>query len=73
MLMALWQGINLVWWQGYLHKLNETFFLVAQMELIQTIFVMTTIENLQVHQMDVKIDFLNGNILEEIHMQQLEG
>jgi hypothetical protein len=52
---------------------NETFFLVTQMESIQIVFVMTTIENLKVHQMDVKIVFLNGNLSKEIHMQQLEG
>jgi len=52
---------------------NETFFFVAQMESIQIVFVMTTIENLEVHQMDVKIVFLSGNLLEEIHMQQLHG
>jgi hypothetical protein len=34
---------------------------------------MITIENLEVHQMDVKVVFLNGNLSEEIHMQQLEG
>jgi hypothetical protein len=47
---------------------NETFFLVAQMESIRIVFVMTTMENLEAHQMDVKIAFLNGNLLEEIHM-----
>jgi hypothetical protein len=34
---------------------------------------MTTIEILEVHQMDVKIVFLNGNLSQEIHMQQLKG
>jgi hypothetical protein len=29
---------------------------------------MTTIENLEAQQMDVKIVFLNGNLLEEIPM-----
>jgi hypothetical protein len=35
-------------------NVNETFFLVARMGSIQIVFVMTTIENLEVHQMDVK-------------------
>jgi hypothetical protein len=34
---------------------------------------MTTIEILEVHQMDVEIVFLNGNLSHEIHMQQLKG
>jgi hypothetical protein len=32
------------------------------------VLTIATIEDLEVHQMDVKIAFLNGNILEEIYM-----
>ncbi len=49
---------------------NETFSHVAQMEPIQSLLVIVAIEDLQVHQMDVKTGFLSGNLLEEIYMQQ---
>ncbi len=48
---------------------NETFSHVGQMESIQVMFVVTTIENFEVHQMNVKIIFLNGHISNEIYMQ----
>jgi hypothetical protein len=48
---------------------NETFSHVAQMESIQVMFVVTTIENFEVHQMNVKTIFLNGHISNEIYMQ----
>ncbi len=48
---------------------NEIFSHVARMESIQVVFVVTTIENFEVHQMNVKTIFLNGHILEEIYMQ----
>jgi hypothetical protein len=39
------------------------------MESIQTLLVTIAIEGLEVHQMDVKTGFLNGNLLKEIYMQ----
>ncbi len=48
---------------------NETFSHVQQMESIQTLLVIVDIEDLEVHQMDVKTSFLNGNHLKEIYMQ----
>jgi hypothetical protein len=48
---------------------NETFSHVARMECIQVVFIVTTIENFEVHQMNVKIIFLNGHIPNEIYMQ----
>ena len=33
----------------------------------------TAIRNLQIHQMDVKTAFLNGDLEEEIYMEQPEG
>jgi hypothetical protein len=41
---------------------NETFSLVAWMESIQNMLVVTVSEDLKVHQMDVKITFLNGDL-----------
>ncbi len=36
-------------------------------------FVVATIQDLEVYQMDVKTTFLNGNLSKKIYMQQLEG
>ncbi len=54
-------------------NLNEKISLVAQMELIWIVFVVIAIQDFEVHQIDVKISFLNGNLWKEIYMQQLEG
>ncbi len=45
---------------------NEFFSHVAWMESIWDAFAIATIEDLEVHQMDVKIIFLNVNISKEI-------
>jgi ATP-binding cassette subfamily B (MDR/TAP) protein 1 len=37
------------------------------------VFVVATIEDFQVHQMDVTIIFLNEHLLEKIYMQQPKG
>jgi hypothetical protein len=39
------------------------------MESIQVVFVVTTIEDFEVHQLNVRTIFLNGHILDEIYMQ----
>ncbi len=38
------------------------------MKLIQFVLTIVTIEDLEVHQMNVKITFLNGNLLKDIYM-----
>ncbi len=52
---------------------NETFALVAKFVLIHYILALATIEDMEIHQMDVKIAFLNGNFEEEIYIEQPEG
>jgi hypothetical protein len=47
---------------------NETFSFIIQMKSIRYMLTVVTIEDLEVHQMNVKIAFLNGNILKEIYM-----
>ena len=40
---------------------------------IRVLIILTSIHNLVTHQIDVKTAFLNGNLEEEIYMEQLEG
>ena len=37
------------------------------------LIAIATIHNLEIHQMDVKTAFLNGDVDEEIYMEQPEG
>jgi hypothetical protein len=40
---------------------------------IRCILALATIEDMEIHQMDVKTAFLNGDLEEEIYMEQPEG
>ncbi len=40
---------------------------------IRCIFALAAIEDMEIHQMDVKIAFLNGDLEEEIYMEQPKG
>ena len=40
---------------------------------IRILFTFASIHNLFVHQIDVKTTFLNGDLNEEVYMEQLEG
>ena len=44
-----------------------------QITSIRLVLAIAAIRNLQIHQMDVKTVFLNGELEEEIYMEQLEG
>ena len=50
----------------------DTYALVARITSIRVLLALATIYDLIIHQMDVKTTFLNGNMSEEIYMQQLD-
>ena len=52
---------------------NETFALVAKMDAIRLALAITALKRWEVHHMDVKCDFLNGDITEDIYMHKPEG
>jgi hypothetical protein len=62
--------------KGYTQKKGEDFFdtypLVARLTTIRVLLSLAASHGLLVHQMDVKTAFLNGELEEEIYMDQLE-
>ena len=52
---------------------NETFSPIAQMNNIRTILSIASSYKWEIHQIDVKSVFLNGDLNEEIYMQQPPG
>ena len=52
---------------------NETFAPVAKMDSIRLALAIVASKQWEVHHMDVKCDFINGDITKEIYMQQPEG
>jgi hypothetical protein len=52
---------------------DETFALVAKMDSIRLVLVIAAAKGWEVHQMDVKNDFLHGDLSEEICMEQPSG
>ena len=63
--------------KGYKQKegLNyfDTYSPVTRISSIRMLIAITAIHNLEIHQMDVKTAFLNGDLDEEIYMEQPEG
>ncbi|GJT09221.1 DNA polymerase zeta catalytic subunit-like protein [Tanacetum coccineum] len=63
--------------KGYHQKEGQDFFdtfsSVTRITSIRTLIAIAAIHNLVIHQMDVKTAFLNGELNEEIFMQQPEG
>jgi hypothetical protein len=56
--------------QTYAVDYNETFALVAKFTSIRCILAL---EDMEIHQMDVETAFLNGELEEEIYMEQPQG
>ena len=51
----------------------DTYSLVTRITSIRMLIAIAALHNLEIHQMDVKIAFLNGDLNEEIYMDQPEG
>jgi hypothetical protein len=52
---------------------EETFSLVARMEAIRLFLAYACSKNIKLYQMDVKSSFLNGELEEEVYIEQSEG
>ena len=63
--------------KGYKQKEGVDYFdpysLVTKITPIQMLIAITALHNIKIHQMDVKTTFLNGELNEEIYMEQPEG
>ncbi len=59
--------------QTYGVDYNETFVPVAKFTSIRCILALAALEDMEIHQMDVKIAILNGELEEEIYMEQPQG
>nr|GEV89157.1 zinc finger, CCHC-type [Tanacetum cinerariifolium] len=63
--------------QGFKQKSRidyfDTYALVARISTIRLLIAMTSIHNLIIHQMDVKTPFLDGDLDEEVYMNQPQG
>ena len=51
----------------------DTYSPVTRISSIRMLIAIATIHNLEIHQMDVKTAFLNGDLDKEIYMEQPEG
>ncbi|GJY76840.1 zinc finger, CCHC-type containing protein [Tanacetum coccineum] len=51
----------------------DTYAPVARISTIRLLIAMASIHNLIIHQMDVKMDFLNGKLDEDVYMNQPQG
>jgi hypothetical protein len=64
---GIWQGIKLIWQPKYSQNLKVLISIkpnspmLEQMESIQNVLTITRIQNFDMHQMDVKISFYNGD------------
>jgi hypothetical protein len=52
---------------------GETLLLVVKIASLRTMITLVATHNFHIHQMDMKMAFLNGTLNEEIYMSQLEG
>ena len=51
----------------------DTYFPMTRINSIRMVLAIAALRNLEIHQMDVNIAFLNGELDEEIYMEQHEG
>jgi hypothetical protein len=56
--------------QTYGVDYNKTFTPVAKFTFIHSILALVALEDMEIHQMDMKIAFFNGELEEEIYMEQ---
>ena len=54
-------------------EFNETFAAVARFTTIRCILAMTAANEWELHQMNFKTAFLNGDLDEEVYMEQPDG
>jgi hypothetical protein len=59
--------------QTYGIDYNETFAPVIKFTSIHCILALAALEDMEIHQMDMKTAFFNGELEEEIYMEQLQG
>jgi hypothetical protein len=59
--------------QTYGVDYNKTFALVTKFTSIRCILALVALEDMEIHQMDVKTAFFNGELEEEIYMEQPQG
>ena len=63
--------------KGYTQKVGiaykETFSLVSKKDSLRIIMALVAHYDLELHQMDMKTTFLNGDLGEEVYMEQLDG
>jgi hypothetical protein len=63
--------------KGYVQQagvdFDEVFAPVARMESVRLVLVLAADEGWEVHHMDVKTTFLNGELAKEVYVQQPEG
>ena len=52
---------------------EDTFALVAKLNTIRVLIALATKHNWNIHQLDVKFSFLNGDLKEEVYLVQPEG
>ena len=52
---------------------DETFSPVAMLKSIRILLAIAAYNDYEIWQMDVKTAFLNGNLLEDVYMEQPEG
>ena len=60
-------------WQKYGDDYDETFCPVVRLESLRTLITLAVQLGLKLHQVDVTTAFLNGELEEEVYMQQPKG